>query len=133
MKSLERKDFEIICLCGGRSCYNLWKSEIRACHFFLPWSCTEAKPLAVRQRGFNKITESKGRIESKEKGRKGCEVNSCPTRVLAPRNSTRKLRDREQCSWEGQGETSWNSTQGRVPITPRPQGHGKPQGFLEGV
>lgn len=69
--------------------------------------------------------------EFEKERRKACKRNSAIGRV--PVSSERKLRDREQCSWEGQGERSWNSTQERVPIAWRPQGCGKLQDFLEGV
>lgn len=60
------------------------------------------------------MSEFREGIESKEKGKKGRKMNSPIGSV--PVSPTREMRDREQCSCEGQGGTSRNSTQGRVPI-----------------
>ena len=51
-------------------------------------SSTEAKPFEVRQRDFNKTSESEEGIESKEKGGRVVETNSAMERVpIAPRGS----------------------------------------------
>lgn len=57
---------------------------------FGPLSSTEAKPFAVRQRDFNKTSESGKGLESKEKGGRVVETNSAM-------ESSSKLQEGAEC------------------------------------
>lgn len=86
---------------------------------------------AVRQQGFNKITEYEEETRFKKERGKDCETNPITGRI--PLNSKRELRHREPCSQEQKGGTGRNSTSRTVPKSRGHEGVGKLQGFQEGV